>query len=180
MRQHYLRVRREVRTLQIVSDEPRIPWELVKPFDKSDPRKPIDDDFLSLMASARFVLTDSGGLQEETTYLGIPCLTMRPNTERPVTIREGTNELVTLETMPALVKTILGGRWKTGRVPALWDGATAGRIGSSEAEPGKPRLVQLPLAIHVAAIWYVPAGRPVNVHVAVRFQVVRLKCTSPW
>ena len=86
------------------------------------------DDFLSLTLDARFVLTDSGGLQEETTFLGIPCLTLRPNTERPVTITEGTNELITLETMPAQVRAILGGRWKSGRVPDLWDGRTAGRI----------------------------------------------------
>jgi UDP-N-acetylglucosamine 2-epimerase (non-hydrolysing) len=86
------------------------------------------DDFLNLTLNARFVLTDSGGIQEETTYLGIPCLTMRPNTERPVTVTEGTNELVTGETMADRVGVILAGQWKQGRVPDLWDGRTAGRI----------------------------------------------------
>lgn len=92
------------------------------------------DDFLSLTLDARFVLTDSGGIQEETTYLGIPCLTMRPNTERPVTVTEGTNELVTLETMSGNVRRILQGQWKTGRIPDLWDGKTAARIAAALAE----------------------------------------------
>ena len=86
------------------------------------------DDFLNLTMNARFVLTDSGGIQEETTYLGIPCLTMRPNTERPVTVTQGTNELITLKTMADRVKVVLDGGWKSGRVPELWDGATAERI----------------------------------------------------
>ena len=86
------------------------------------------DDFLNLTMHARFVITDSGGIQEETTYLGIPCLTMRPNTERPVTVTEGTNELVTLETLSGRVRAVLDGGWKNGRVPELWDGRTAERI----------------------------------------------------
>ena len=86
------------------------------------------DDFLNLTMNARFVLTDSGGIQEETTYLGIPCLTMRPNTERPVTVSQGTNELITLETMAQKVGVALAGRWKTGQVPELWDGRTGERI----------------------------------------------------
>jgi UDP-N-acetylglucosamine 2-epimerase (non-hydrolysing) len=86
------------------------------------------DDFLNLTMNARFVLTDSGGIQEETTYLGIPCLTMRPNTERPVTVTLGTNELITLKTMADRVTVVLDGGWKSGRVPELWDGATAERI----------------------------------------------------
>ena len=85
-------------------------------------------EFLNLVLHAKLVLTDSGGLQEETTYLGIPCLTMRPNTERPVTISQGTNELATVETLPGQVEAILAGRWKNGSVPPLWDGATAPRI----------------------------------------------------
>ncbi len=85
-------------------------------------------DFLNLVIHSRMMLTDSGGLQEETTYLGIPCLTLRPNTERPITISQGTNELATLESLPGQIARILEGNWKQGRVPELWDGATAPRI----------------------------------------------------
>ena len=86
------------------------------------------DDFVNLTMNAKFVLTDSGGIQEETTYLGIPCLTLRPNTERPITITQGTNELVTLETLEGHLATIIAGRWKKGTVPEFWDGHTAERI----------------------------------------------------
>ncbi len=87
-------------------------------------------DFISLMQSARFVMTDSGGLQEETTYLGIPCLTLRENTERPVTITLGTNELVGLDPENILrhIHLILSGQWKKGQIPPLWDGHAADRI----------------------------------------------------
>ena len=85
-------------------------------------------DFLSLMMDSQFVLTDSGGIQEETTYLGIPCMTLRDETERPITISEGTNELVTLETLEEAVDKVRRGDWKAGRVPELWDGRTAERI----------------------------------------------------
>ncbi len=87
-------------------------------------------DFLSLMDAAAAVVTDSGGVQEETTYLGVPCLTLRPNTERPVTVELGTNELVPLD--PVLVgerlERILRGQGKRGSVPPLWDGRAAERI----------------------------------------------------
>jgi UDP-N-acetylglucosamine 2-epimerase (non-hydrolysing) len=73
-------------------------------------------------------VTDSGGIQEETTYLNIPCLTLRPNTERPVTITEGTNELVTHENIEEKIDLILSGNWKQGKLPELWDGKTAQRI----------------------------------------------------
>ncbi len=86
------------------------------------------DDFVNLTMHARFVLTDSGGIQEETTWLGIPCLTLRPNTERPITITEGTNELATVESLPEQLRRIAEGRWKKGRIPELWDGHTAERI----------------------------------------------------
>jgi UDP-N-acetylglucosamine 2-epimerase (non-hydrolysing) len=73
-------------------------------------------------------VTDSGGIQEETTYLNIPCLTLRPNTERPVTITEGTNELVTYENIEQKIDLILSGNWKKGKLPELWDGMTGQRI----------------------------------------------------
>ena len=86
------------------------------------------DEFMNLVIHAKLVLTDSGGLQEETTWLRIPCLTLRPNTERPITVVEGTNELATPDSLPEQIAAIRAGRWKEGRVPDLWDGATAPRI----------------------------------------------------
>jgi UDP-N-acetylglucosamine 2-epimerase (non-hydrolysing) len=83
--------------------------------------------FMSLVTGARVVLTDSGGLQEETTYLGIPCLTLRENTERPVTCTLGTNELVNAGSLAARLRVILDGQWKKGACPPLWDGKTAER-----------------------------------------------------
>jgi UDP-N-acetylglucosamine 2-epimerase (non-hydrolysing) len=87
-------------------------------------------DFLALTASSKFVLTDSGGLQEETTVLGIPCLTLRANTERPVTVSIGTNTVVGSDphTIRAAVREILEGRAKTGVIPELWDGQASQRI----------------------------------------------------
>lgn len=88
-------------------------------------------EFLGLMARARLVLTDSGGIQEETTALGVPCLTLRENTERPITITEGTNRLIGPDPsrISAAVDDVLAGRWPTGVRPALWDGHAARRIG---------------------------------------------------
>jgi UDP-N-acetylglucosamine 2-epimerase (non-hydrolysing) len=83
---------------------------------------------ISLVDKARFVLTDSGGLQEETTFLGIPCLTLRPNTERPITVKEGTNKLTSLEKMEADFDYLLNGGEPKGKIPDLWDGHTAERI----------------------------------------------------
>ncbi len=85
--------------------------------------------FLALMSSARMVVTDSGGVQEETTYLGVPCLTIRPNTERPVTIVCGTNRLVrsTVEVLSA-ARDVLSNGLCARRIPELWDGKTAARI----------------------------------------------------
>jgi UDP-N-acetylglucosamine 2-epimerase (non-hydrolysing) len=87
-------------------------------------------DFLCLLSNATMVLTDSGGVQEETTALGVPCLTLRDNTERPVTISEGTNILVGTEPdeILAAARGILAGRTKRGCVPRLWDGRAAARI----------------------------------------------------
>ena len=87
-------------------------------------------DFLALQHSATLVITDSGGIQEETTYLGVPCLTVRENTERPVTVTLGTNTLVgqDMERLRAEVGRILAGNGKQGQVPPLWDGHAAERI----------------------------------------------------
>jgi UDP-N-acetylglucosamine 2-epimerase (non-hydrolysing) len=83
---------------------------------------------IDLVDKARFVLTDSGGLQEETTFLGIPCLTLRPNTERPITISQGTNKLTSLEVLEQDFNYVLNGYSPSGRIPDLWDGHTAERI----------------------------------------------------
>lgn len=86
-------------------------------------------DFLALAASAKFVLTDSGGLQEETTVLGIPCLTLRARTERPETVSVGTNTVVGSDPqmIRAAVREVLAGRGKAGAVPELWDGRASQR-----------------------------------------------------
>lgn len=86
-------------------------------------------DFLNLMANAQVVLTDSGGVQEETTILGVPCLTLRPNTERPVTVEQGTNRIVGTgkEAILSAFETIEQLR-QPGRIPELWDGRAAERI----------------------------------------------------
>lgn len=85
---------------------------------------------LGLMKSAKLVLTDSGGLQEETTSLGIPCVTLRENTERPITVEQGTNTIVgtDLEKIMACVDDILVTGGKSGRIPEYWDGLAASRI----------------------------------------------------
>ncbi len=87
-------------------------------------------EMLGLMRDATVVLTDSGGIQEETTALGVPCLTLRENTERPITIDQGTNTLVgsNPETLLHEVEIILNGNGKRGRVPEFWDGHAADRI----------------------------------------------------
>jgi UDP-N-acetylglucosamine 2-epimerase (non-hydrolysing) len=87
-------------------------------------------DFLRLMARARVVLTDSGGIQEETTILNVPCLTLRENTERPVTVELGTNQIVGRdpEQIVAAYRREMDGEGAQGCVPPLWDGGAAGRI----------------------------------------------------
>jgi UDP-N-acetylglucosamine 2-epimerase (non-hydrolysing) len=86
--------------------------------------------FQKLIVKSRFIVTDSGGIQEESTFVGIPCLTLRPNTERPVTCETGTNTLVPfdLELIKGYVRGILAGTYKKGKVPPLWDGQAASRI----------------------------------------------------
>ena len=84
--------------------------------------------FMNLVFNCRFALTDSGGIQEETTYLGIPCLTLRPNTERPITITAGTNRLCTAESFEKDVDTILAAPAKHNTKIDLWDGHTADRV----------------------------------------------------
>jgi UDP-N-acetylglucosamine 2-epimerase (non-hydrolysing) len=92
-------------------------------------------EMLGLMAGARIVLTDSGGLQEETTALGVPCLTMRENTERPITVDQGTNTMVgrDIAAIRHHAAETLAGRGKSGRIPEFWDGRTAERIASDLA-----------------------------------------------
>ncbi|MEE3332265.1 MAG: UDP-N-acetylglucosamine 2-epimerase (non-hydrolyzing) [Myxococcota bacterium] len=87
-------------------------------------------EFLSLMADAKVVLTDSGGLQEETTALGVPCLTLRDSTERPITVTHGSNTVVGLDTavLRNELEKVLAGESKAGRVPEKWDGHAAERI----------------------------------------------------
>ena len=87
-------------------------------------------DFLALQRDARLVITDSGGIQEETTYLNVPCITVRENTERPVTVTQGTNTLVDqdMERLKRAVEDILAGNGKVGETPPLWDGRASERI----------------------------------------------------
>lgn len=87
-------------------------------------------DFMKILINAKFVMTDSGGIQEETTALNIPCLTLRKNTERPVTVEQGTNILVgnNRDLILEQVRKIIAGHGKKGRIPSFWDGKTAHRI----------------------------------------------------
>lgn len=85
-------------------------------------------DSLCLVENARFVLTDSGGLQEESTYFRVPCLTLRPNTERPVTVTIGSNRLTNRSQLAEHMRGVLAGPRKLGSIPPLWDGRAAARI----------------------------------------------------
>lgn len=105
-------------------------------------------DFMNLVCSARLTITDSGGLQEETTYLGIPCLTLRTTTERPITITEGTNRLVSAAELVPAVDMILAGQWSHGRKPQLWDGHTAARV----TEDIQSRLMESPPSVSDEAL----------------------------
>ena len=87
-------------------------------------------EFNYLVERSRAVVTDSGGITEETTVMGVPCITLRDNTERPETCTVGTNELIGTNpaAIPPALHTLYEGKWKKGAVPALWDGHTAERI----------------------------------------------------
>jgi len=87
-------------------------------------------EFIYLVKNARGVITDSGGVQEETTVLGVPCLTLRNNTERPETVTMGTNEMIgdDMNALKNALANLKNGKWKTGEIPELWDGRTAERI----------------------------------------------------
>jgi UDP-N-acetylglucosamine 2-epimerase (non-hydrolysing) len=87
-------------------------------------------DCLSLTSKARVIVTDSGGLQEESTALEVPCLTMRENTERPITVSEGTSTLVGNDAakLHACLNQVLNGTYRAGRCPELWDGKASERI----------------------------------------------------
>ena len=84
-------------------------------------------EFMNLVSNAAVVVTDSGGVQEETTYLGIPCLTLRDTTERPITVDEGSNRLVQPQALIEVLGDVMNGRFPAGRRPALWDGKAAQR-----------------------------------------------------
>lgn len=104
-------------------------WDMLNGADGLKTCEPMSyHDSLGLIDKARFILTDSGGIQEETTFLGVPCLTLRPNTERPVTVTVGTNKLTSLETLKEDVSDIINSRTNNGRIPELWDGLTGQRI----------------------------------------------------
>ena len=107
-------------------------WDLIDGFSKhvvlSDPIGYID--FLSLASTSALIVTDSGGIQEESTFMGVQCITVRDNTERPVTVDIGTNQLIgtDLSKVQAAALDVLGGNIKKGSVPELWDGKAAERI----------------------------------------------------
>jgi UDP-N-acetylglucosamine 2-epimerase (non-hydrolysing) len=84
-------------------------------------------EFMNLVSGCALAITDSGGVQEETTYLGIPCLTLRENTERPITLTQGSNRLGKPQDIVRSAEEALSERWPRGRRPALWDGRTAER-----------------------------------------------------
>jgi UDP-N-acetylglucosamine 2-epimerase (non-hydrolysing) len=88
-------------------------------------------EFMNLVIGSTIAITDSGGVQEETTYLGIPCATLRENTERPITVTQGTNRLVKPRELVEVAREALAGRWPRGQRPEFWDGHTAARAAQS-------------------------------------------------
>jgi UDP-N-acetylglucosamine 2-epimerase (non-hydrolysing) len=109
-------------------NKPKVPINLSNSIYALDPLGYVD--FLALMSKAKAVMTDSGGIQEETTVLGIPCLTLRDTTERPITLTQGTNILVHNDKKRIVegARELLEGPKRTANCPKLWDGKTAERI----------------------------------------------------
>jgi UDP-N-acetylglucosamine 2-epimerase (non-hydrolysing) len=123
------RTRQRLDQLQLTIDEARL--TIIPPIGYLD--------FLALQQNARLIITDSGGIQEESTYLGVPCLTVRQNTERPITITHGTNQLIgqDMALLQTKVTEILGGAAKQGHPPPLWDGRAGERIAAVITNYGK-------------------------------------------
>src|SRR5512140_496344 len=119
---------RTKKMMEALAYTPPVDFKLVEPEDYLDS--------LCLQAQAKLVLTDSGGIQEETSCLGIPCLTLRPNTERPITVELGTSTIVGNDEgkIRQNFEAILRGGYKTGGLIPLWDGFTAGRVAEALAK----------------------------------------------
>jgi UDP-N-acetylglucosamine 2-epimerase (non-hydrolysing) len=104
-------------------------YDLLKTAENVIVTKPLRyKQFMKLVFSCSFIITDSGGIQEEATYLQIPCLTLRDNTERPITVTMGTNTLVNFHNLKENINCIMSGNYKNGTIPLLWDGRVAHRI----------------------------------------------------
>ncbi len=115
------RTRKNIENLELMAD-----LEKEKQLIISKPLNYIN--FMNLVFNCRFALTDSGGIQEETTYLGIPCLTLRPNTERPISVEQGTNKLCNLDNLEDNLQEVLSTKKSVKPTIELWDGRTAGRV----------------------------------------------------
>ena len=115
------RTRKNIERLELMTKLERVPQLII-----SEPLNYIN--FMNLVFNCRFALTDSGGIQEETTYLGIPCLTLRPNTERPISVEQGTNRLCNLDNLEDNLQEVLSAGKPAKPEIELWDGRTAERV----------------------------------------------------